>query len=130
MVHHTGLYLAVRTDVFRWILLTPDIDACLPYVVGVTGPPEMLHELGLAARQDRRDDALAGWATAFVGTPVFSHLFYAALSLGAMLLLLRRRRSEDIAIAGLQAAALLFTLSFLAIGIACDYRYLYALDLA
>ena len=34
------------------------------------------------------------------------------------------------AVAGLQIAALAFALSFFVVSIACDYRYLYFLDLA
>jgi hypothetical protein len=47
-----------------------------------------------------------------------------------LVLLIRRETDGDIAIAGLLAASLIFALSFLVISIACDYRYLYFLDLA
>ena len=43
---------------------------------------------------------------------------------------MRRGHGSDIAIAGLQVAALAFALSFFIVSIACDYRYLYFLDLA
>ena len=36
----------------------------------------------------------------------------------------------DLAVAGLLAGALLFTLTFVIISIACDYRYLLFLDLS
>jgi hypothetical protein len=48
----------------------------------------------------------------------------------ALVLLLRRGQGSDIAIAGLMAGALVFALSFYVISIACDYRYLYFLDMA
>ena len=66
----------------------------------------------------------------FIGTPVLSHLLFAALALVLMILLLRRGQGSDIAVAGLAAAGLVFCLSFFVISIACDYRYLYFLDLA
>jgi len=44
--------------------------------------------------------------------------------------LLRRRDPADTVVAGLLAGALLFALSFFFISIACDYRYLFFLDLA
>ncbi len=131
ILHHPFTYLKIRAEVFRWIFLTPDIQVCLPYLTGVSGPEEEMHDLNIAEREDARDDALSAWTDHFIRTPVLSHLFYALLALAsAILLLLRRRRPEDIAVAALQIAALLFTASFFVIGIACDYRYLYALDIA
>ena len=47
-----------------------------------------------------------------------------------LILLLRRRRPADIAMAGMLGGALACTASFFFISIACDYRYLYALDLS
>jgi len=46
------------------------------------------------------------------------------------LLLIRRRRAADMTIAALLLGALAFAASFLVISVACDYRYLYLLDLA
>ncbi|HEX2593573.1 MAG TPA: hypothetical protein VHL34_18885, partial [Rhizomicrobium sp.] len=130
IVHHPWTYVKIRAEVFRWIFATPDIDKCLPYLVGISGPEPQMEKLGIEERDDDRDDALAAYASVFIKTPVLSHVFYALLSIGCLVLLLRRRRGEDIAIAALQAGVLLFTLSFIVIGIACDYRYLYALDIA
>ena len=63
-------------------------------------------------------------------TPVLSHVAYAALALVLAGFLLWRRRPADVAMAGLQVGALGFAGSFFVISIACDYRYLYFLDLA
>jgi hypothetical protein len=130
IAHHPLTYLKVRAEVFRWIFATPDISVCLPYLAGVSGPEQQMQKLGIEERDDNRDEALSRYASAFIQTPVLSHVFYALLSLVSLILLLRRYRPEDIAIAALQASALLFTASFFVIGIACDYRYLYALDLS
>jgi hypothetical protein len=52
------------------------------------------------------------------------------LALVLLALLLRRGGKSDLAIAGLLVGALLFTLTFAFVSIACDYRYLLLLDLA
>jgi len=44
--------------------------------------------------------------------------------------LLVRRRAADIAVAAMLGAAFAFTASFALISLACDYRYLYVLDLS
>ena len=123
-------YAAHRLEVFRQAFLTPDILACLPVTTGVQGPEAVLQELDMPARQDRRDRELYNYATWFFGTPVLSHLSFALVSLGVMTALILRGRPSDWVLAGLQAGALAFAGSFLAIALACDYRYLYFLDLA
>ena len=59
-----------------------------------------------------------------------SHLAYAGIALAVFLALMVRRDPADLVIAGLMAGALGFAASFFAISIACDYRYLYILDIA
>jgi hypothetical protein len=127
---HPGLYLRDRAPVFRWVLAPPDLLLCHPDMVGVDGPKEVLHALGLAPRMTARDRFLYFYVARFTGTPVLSHLLFAALALVSMVLLLRRGQGSDIAVAGLAAAGLVFSVSFFVISIACDYRYLYFLDLA
>jgi 4-amino-4-deoxy-L-arabinose transferase-like glycosyltransferase len=128
--HHPWLYLKVRAEVFRWVFFTPDIVACRPIFVGVEGPPGEMSDLGLVTRLSPRDQALSDYAKAFLNTPVFSHIAFAILGLVLTVVLLWRRRPGDTAIAFLLLSAFAFTASFFAISIACDYRYLYMLDLA
>lgn len=125
-----GAYLAHRWDAFRWVFLTPRLDRCLPVAVGVEGPPDQLAALGLAAGQDAADRRLARYALAFAKTPFYSHAAYALLAATLMGFLLVRRQPADIAVAGLLLAALAVAGSYFVISIACDYRYLYLLDLA
>jgi hypothetical protein len=125
-----GLYLRERAAVFRWVMLTPRIDRCLPVALGVQGPEDVLGDLGLRFRWSDQDDRLLAYNRAFTGTPVYSHLAYALLALGVGLVLLRRRDAADIMIIAMLAGALGFAASFFVISIACDYRYLYLLDLA
>jgi hypothetical protein len=130
IVHHPALYLSSRADMFAWVLFTPRIDKCLPFTVGVQGPQNELDEIGMEPRWDDRDEWLQNYGDSFQGTPVFQHGIFALLSLIAAGILLYRRRPADIAIGILQLSALVYTASFFAISIACDYRYLYVLDLA
>ncbi|MES2256488.1 MAG: hypothetical protein V4559_15795 [Pseudomonadota bacterium] len=127
---HPGLYLRERLPVFGWVLAPPDLLVCHPDVVGVDGPPEEMKSLGLTPHIRAQDRLLYLYVARFFHTPVLSHLFYGAIALLFLLLLAWRGTPSDIAIAGLQAAALIFALSFFVVSIACDYRYLYFLDLA
>ena len=130
VLHHPWLYLRVRARVFGQVLLTPDIAGCRPVFTGIDGPAGEMKDLGLAPRRNARDLALADYAKAFMGTPVLSHPAYIVLAVAALIFLLRRRSPGDIAMAFLLFSALAFTASFFAISIACDYRYLYFLDMA
>lgn len=130
LLHHPLLYLKVRSPVFWWTFATPDITRCYPFYVGVQGLPRYMRELGIAARARPQDIALTQYGLLFTATPVFSHLTYAALAIAMLIVLLRRRRPPDIAMAFLLLSALAFTASFFVISIACDYRYLVFLDLS
>ena len=81
-------------------------------------------------RYDRRDAMLNAYGKAFVGTPAFSHATFAVLGAIVFVLMLRRRRPADLAVASMIAAAFAFAATFFVISIACDYRYLYVLDLS
>ncbi len=130
VLRHPGLYLRVRLKAFEWVTLTPRISDCLPIYVAVDGPQPEFGALGLKHRDDARERALETYAGAFVATPVLRHLPYALLGLALLVKLVLRRRPDDMAVAAMLAAAFAFAASFLLISIACDYRYLYALDLA
>jgi len=127
---HTGLYLRVRGEVFRWIVLTPDLAACRPVYSGLDGPANVMAKLGFKKRFDARDAALDFYAKRFMGTPILSHAFFIILALVSLVFLFARRTASDIAMAFMLLSTLAFTASFFVISIACDYRYLYFLDLA
>jgi hypothetical protein len=130
---HLGLWLRTRWDSFWQALATPNVKACAAVLVGVDpGSPKLLTAAGLKARDTDQDDWDGDYASAFLGTPEFSHLAWGALAIGLLLWALRdaRRRPELIATIGLLSAALAFALSFFPISLACDYRYLYLLDAA
>lgn len=125
-----ALYLGVRWNVFREVFFTPDLLACRPVYSGVSGPADIMAKLRVATRFDWRDSALDIYSRRFAGTPVFSHPFFAVLALAETIVLFLRRRPADIAMAFMLLSAFAFTASFFVISIACDYRYLYFLDLA
>jgi hypothetical protein len=124
-----GLYLKARFAAFRQVFATPVIDHCLPIEVGVEGPANYLKALGIAMRQDARDGRLYNYTTWFLDTPAMSHVAWAGLALAVVVLLLIRREPADLIVAAMVAGGLVFAASFFVISIACDYRYLYALDL-
>ncbi|WP_309605382.1 hypothetical protein [Phenylobacterium sp.] len=130
VVHYPAAYLLQRADVFRWTFLTPDLAQCLPVQVGVAGPEAMLKALNLQAGIDIQDQGLADYARRFYGTPVYSHLTWAIVAVAVIVLLLRRGDPVDGVFVALLAGTLAFTASFFVISVACDYRYLYLLDLA
>ncbi len=130
VLDHPLLYLRTRWAAFAAVLTTPDTVACHFTPIGINAPPALLRPLGLSAGIRPQDQALANYARAFFGTPIFSHLFWGAAALGLLAILLRRGAAPDLAVAGLLAAALLFTITFAIISIACDYRYLVFLDLS
>jgi hypothetical protein len=130
ITRHPLLYLHNRADVFKWLFLTPDIVVCRPIFTGIDGPARELGLLGIAPRRDARDLILERYGKAFMGTPLLSHVTFAIIAIICLVLLLRRRRPADIAIAALLGGAFAFTATFFVISISCDYRYLYALDLS
>lgn len=130
VLHRPDLYLAHRWDVFRWVFATPVIDRCLPVYLGIDGPPQEMEELGLEKVWGERDQRLYNYSTWFYDTPVMSHVAYAVLALVLFGVFVFRRRPVDGALAAMQAAGLIFAASFFPVSLACDYRYLYFLDVA
>jgi hypothetical protein len=124
-------WLAVRTKDFGWLFLSQHPSECLVYAVGVITIPADLKAAKLKYRYDARDNWLnETYATPLLATPALLHPFFAAVGAFAFLVLMLRRRPADIAVAGLLLAASFYTLSYFVVSIACQYRYLLALDLA
>jgi hypothetical protein len=130
ILHYPAAYVLQRLDVFRWTFLTPKLERCLPVQVGVMGPENLLRDLDIQSGLSPQSTQLGLYAQRFYGTPVFSHLTWAVVAIGMIVLMLRRRDPADWAFIGLLVGSLLFAASFAVISVACDYRYLYLLDLA
>jgi hypothetical protein len=127
---YPAAYVLQRGDVFRWVFLTPQIEACLPVTTGVEGPEGMLASLDIGSGRDVTDLKLLDYAKRFYRTPVFSHLTWAVVAAAVIALLARRRDPADWVFIALLGGTLAFVASFALISVACDYRYLYLLDLA
>ncbi|MHB8285259.1 MAG: hypothetical protein ACYDD1_11340 [Caulobacteraceae bacterium] len=123
-------YVVHRLRVFYWTLATPKLERCLPVFIGQEGPPGLLRQLGMFDQVRPQDLALERYAVHFYDTPLYSHLVYALIAVVAAVLLLLSPRPGDAPIGFMLLGALAFTASFLIISFACDYRYLYALDVA
>ncbi|HEV2561627.1 MAG TPA: hypothetical protein VGT78_05750 [Rhizomicrobium sp.] len=124
-----GLYLSVRTADFDWLFFSQHPDRCLTYTLGVDGPVAQMKMLKLPRRYDGRDNWLEeNYAGALIGTPAFSHPFFTVIGIVCLILLLWRRRPADLALAAMLAAALLYAATYFVIAVACQYRYLFALD--
>ncbi|QUD88928.1 hypothetical protein [Phenylobacterium montanum] len=129
------LYARVRLAVLGQILATPNLGDCRPLFIGLDGDKATLDRLKLPPRNRDRDAQLRAYGVAFVGTPVLSHLVYVGLGLVAAAFAvrdMRRRRDigDNLIILAMLGAAASFALSFAVVGLSCDYRYLYLLDLA
>jgi hypothetical protein len=130
ILRHTALYLEDRLAVFWQVVATPNIGLCHPAYAGIEGEPDQLKALGLSARIRPQDIKLATYARSYMGTPILSHLAFAGLGLGLLVFYLSRRSPPDIAMAGLIMGAFAFAATFFFVSVACDYRYLYPLDMA
>ena len=129
------LYARVRTGVFLPTVLTPTETECPVVTVGVdtNTDPDIVQASGLTPRHNSHDQWDRVYEVHFFGTPVLSHLFYGGLLIILLGMAIRDlirgdRRPEVIAVVGMGASALLFTASFFVLSSACDYRYLYFLD--
>ncbi|HEV7339295.1 MAG TPA: hypothetical protein VGO06_25235 [Bosea sp. (in: a-proteobacteria)] len=123
-------YARHRLAVVRWTFLPPEPRRCLPVHIGIEGPADLAASLGIVRGTRPSDQALYRYAIGFVDTPTFLAGTYAAFALVMIVLLLRRRNPTDFVIAAMLGAGLAFAASYIAIGIACDFRYTYFTTLA
>lgn len=130
ILRRPDLYLDIRWRDFRWVFLTPNKDRCLPVYTGVDAPAEKMRPLRIPHRYSKADEQLTNYDTYWIDTPAQAHWPYAIAALLVAGLTLWRRRPADLAVAALMLGVLAVTASFFVISIACDYRYLYVLDLS
>jgi len=123
-------YLQVRAQEFAWLFLQRHPDQCLTYTLGVLAPDKQMQLLGAPRRYDARDEWLEDhYAQPLVGTLALSHTVFALAGLLCLIFLLVRREVSDWPMAGMLAASALYALSYFFIGVACQYRYLFATDM-
>jgi hypothetical protein len=129
-ISQPGSYLAHRAAVFRWLLLPPNPDRCLPIHIGVAGPEDLMRELKLQPGVRPSDQALYTYSRRFIGGPLMSPTFHCVVAILLLALLLLRPAQGRAAVVLMLVSALSFVASFLVIGIACDFRYTYFLPIA
>lgn len=119
-------YLAHRLEVFSWQLGCFDHTKCAPVYVGIeTSGQELLRSLTLSQTSSRYSGQLWGYASQLFDSPVFTGAWYLLAQMACVAILCLQRLKRHKAVIGLGIAAILFTLSYLLVGIACDLRYIY-----
>jgi len=129
ILHHPKPWLEHRAAVFGWHIGS-NANVCYAETTGVDGLAPLVRKLGLTIHQSPRDLGLEIYAGLFHPTPLNSHIFYALAALGFSIVFFRSPHSQEHVLGFMLIGALMFTASFALIGVACDYRYLYALDLS
>jgi hypothetical protein len=85
----------------------------------------------MSQRHDDKDAWLEdNYAQPLVGTPALSHVAFALMGLVCLIVLLMRRKLSDWPIAAMLIASALYALSYFFIGVACQYRYLFVMDMS
>jgi len=99
---------------------------------GVTGPDGLLQDLNVQTGVDPQDQGPGQLRPALLRkTPVFSHLTWAVVAAGPeSCSCCAGAIRPDWVFVALLAGTLVFVATFAVISVACDYRYLYLLDLA
>jgi len=124
-------YLQHRFEVFSRLLGIGGVQACLPYHRGVVGPvqldlvsTELTTLLGLTPSAGSWSQEIYNFVNSAIHTPLFWHWCYLLVAAGLLLVFVRRR---DWLPASLVGCTIIFVASYALIGIACDFRYGYAL---
>ncbi len=129
VIQHPTAYLAHRFQFYRWLLFPPQPDRCLPFYVGILGPPAMLAQLGLHETVRPGDQALSRYGNLFLNSPFYWNGAWVLLAAG-LLLGFARDIPSDLPIACLLASSICIAASYLFVGIACDMRYCYVVPVA
>jgi hypothetical protein len=119
-------YIQHRLESFAWLLGLRDETKCIPVYVGVPNEPVTTREnLGIEVPRDLRNAKLFGLLGNLTQSPIYAHWTYMLLIVAEMMVLMATYRKGDEAIIGLGLSAYVMTMSFIVIGLACDFRYLY-----
>ncbi|MDG3438849.1 hypothetical protein [Nitrospirillum amazonense] len=127
ILSHPRAYAAHRIAVFKWLMFPTDPSHCLPVHVGIYGPIDLIQSLGLKEGTRPSDQALYNYSTHYFGGPLMNPTFYAVIAALLIAYLLWRPTKGNVVIICMLLSALAFAGSYLVIGIACDFRYVYFL---
>lgn len=121
-------YLQHRAEVFSWLLGFHGVKRCLPLIAGVGLPPYLIEGTGIPNRLDDRNRAVLKFAEIIESLPIFRHWFYLIqlILTSIALFFLPQTRTRFTLAAGVMVCWI-HLLSFVPVGIACDFRYLYPL---
>jgi hypothetical protein len=122
------VYAMHRWAHVSWLVWPADISKCVPIHLGVSGDPDMLRALGLSTIER---PGLYSYSKLWFNTPFYRHGFWALASVVLLAILVRRRcrvPGDEVVLSALVGAQL-FAVSFLLMGLACDFRYLYTLPM-
>jgi len=126
VIQNPFAYLKHRSNVMSWLLGGHGITNCLPLVSGVNLPPGLSEGIDIPNRLDQRNQMVLKVSKILEPLPIFRHWLYLAnliLCSIAVFFLRRERLTVGIAV----VVCWLYFLSFIPMGIACDFRYLYPL---
>ena len=132
ILHSPRAYLSHRAAHFGDLLWRP----CLLMYSGVKSTVyvpslgrDIMPELGLAGRWDRRDRELKRWSDLLRNTtPMFNPVFGSVVLAVCAAALWRRDGASALVV--FAASTFLYSLAFAVIGLSCDFRYLYILPVA
>lgn len=120
---YPGTYLAHRMETYAWFGGLREQARCVPIHVGID-PPELAARAGIRTVPSRWAAPLYAWSRDFLNTPYFAPLAWSAVSLLVLLVYAVRRQWAE-PVAWMQVAGLLYSASYLAAGLSCDFRYSY-----
>lgn len=124
-----GAYLQHRFATMSWLLGFHDVTHCLPYHFGISEEPAaMARELALGHAVSKRVLMLRELEGQFLR--LYRPFVYASVALVLVAWLAWRDRVRHAPIILLQVAGLAYVAAYLAIGIACDFRYAYFMVVA
>ncbi|MGE5090297.1 MAG: hypothetical protein ACM3QY_14305 [Candidatus Levyibacteriota bacterium] len=132
ILHSPRAYLLHRAAHFGDLLWRP----CLLMYSGVKSTVyvpslgrDIMPELGLTGRWDRRDRELKRWSDRLRDTtPMFNPVFWSIVLAACAAVLWRRDGAGALFV--FAACTFLYALAFAVIGLSCDFRYLYILPVA
>jgi hypothetical protein len=119
-------YISHRISLFSWQMGLHDQAQCLPNWLGVSREPaNVIQDLKLNLKESQFVSTLYVYAQKFINTFFNAPLTYLVLSICGLGILSRHVNPKTLPIIGLAIAGIVFALTYLFIGIACDLRYVY-----
>jgi hypothetical protein len=120
---HPMSYASHRLEVFAWFSGLRDQARCIPIHVGIDIGPHTPNP-GVQTQPARWSPTLYHWTRSYLDTPYFAPLAWNLVSI-AVAGMIAWRRAWAHPVLWLQVGGLVYSLSYLAAGFSCDFRYSY-----